>query len=191
MVLKESTMLPIGTLMPDFSLQDTDGTPVSAGDFLDAPVIVIAFICNHCPYVKHVRHEFKQLAEDYQKKGVAFIAINSNNIETHPDDSPEMMAEEKKAIGYTFPYLFDETQEVAKAFRAACTPDFFVFDREQKLFYRGQMDDSRPNSGKPATGAELRAAIEAALAGNKPPETQKPSAGCNIKWKPGAEPDYF
>ncbi|MBZ0257946.1 thioredoxin family protein [bacterium] len=191
MALKNSTMLPLGTLMPDFSLQDTGGETVSAGDFLDAKAVLVMFICNHCPYVIHVRDEVKRLAEEYQAKGVAVIGICSNSIQTHPQDGPDKMKEEKAAVGYTFPYLYDDSQEVAKTFHAACTPDFFVFDKDQKLTYRGQLDDSRPGNDLAVTGADLRAALDAALAGSEPLEDQRPSAGCNIKWHPGAEPEYF
>ncbi|MDP8242819.1 MAG: thioredoxin family protein [Candidatus Hinthialibacter antarcticus] len=191
MALKNSTMLPLGTLMPDFSLQDTDGEYVSAGDFLDAKAVLVMFICNHCPYVVHVRDEIKQIAEQYQAKGVAVVGVSANSIQTHPQDGPDKMNEEKAAVGYTFPYLYDETQDVAKVFRAACTPDFYVFDGGQKLTYRGQLDDSRPGNDQAVTGADLRAALDAALAGNEPLVDQRPSAGCNIKWHPGNEPDYF
>jgi len=189
----ESTMLPLGTPAPDFSLPDpaNGNKTVSLSDFDDANALVVAFICNHCPFVKHVQGELASLAREYQDKGVAFVAISSNNVETHPDDSPEKMAEEARQAGYTFPYLYDETQDVAKAYKAACTPDFFVFDGDQKLFYRGQMDDTRPDSGRQPTGADLRAALDAALAGEPAPSEQKPSMGCNIKWKPGNEPAYF
>lgn len=191
MVLKNSTMLPLGTLLPDFSLQDTDGEYVSAGDFLDAKAVLIMFICNHCPYVVHVRDEIQRIAEAYQSQGVAVVGISSNSIQTHPQDGPEKMKDEKAAAGYTFPYLYDETQEVAKTFKAACTPDFYVFDGEQKLTYRGQFDNSRPGNDLAVTGADLCAALDAALAGKELMEEQRPSAGCNIKWHPGNEPDYF
>ncbi len=150
------------------------------------------FICNHCPYVKHIRHELARLAREYQQKGVAVVAINSNDVSKYPDDSPENMAREKAEVGYTFPYLFDETQEVAKAYRAACTPDIYVFDRDRKLVYHGQFDDSRPGNDKPVTGKDLREALDRVLAGKPvPAETQKPSVGCNIKWKAGNEPETF
>jgi hypothetical protein len=148
-------------------------------------------MCNHCPYVKHVAAGLAQLAKDYQPKGVAVVGISSNDIKSHPDDAPAKMAEEVKLRGYTFPYLFDQSQSVAKAYRAACTPDFYVFDREHKLAYRGQMDASRPDSGIPVTGNDLRAALDAVLAGKSPTAEQKPSIGCNIKWTPNNEPDYF
>jgi thiol-disulfide isomerase/thioredoxin len=151
----------------------------------------VAFICKHCPFVKHVRGGFAALAEEYQKRGVAVVAIASNDAQAYPEDGPEGMAAEAREAGYTFPYLFDETQEVAKAHGAACTPDFFLFDRERRLFYRGQMDGSRPGNGVPVTGEDLRAALDAVLEGRPAPEVQRPSLGCNIKWKPGNEPSYF
>ena len=183
MSLTPSTMVPLGTPAPKFSLPDTDGKMVSLSEFAKAPAMLVAFICNHCPFVKHVQSAFVQLARAYQAKGVAFIAISSNDVTTHPEDSPARMAEEKQQAGYTFPYLYDETQHVAIAYRAACTPDFFVFDGEKKLAYRGQMDDSRPGNSKPNTGADLRAALDAVLAGKPALAEQKPSVGCNIKWK--------
>ena len=147
-------------------------------------------ICNHCPFVKHIQAAFTKLAREYQDKGLAVVAINSNDVANHPDDSPAKMAEEKKSAGYTFPYLYDESQKVAQAYRAACTPDFFLFDKDRNLVYRGQMDASRPGNGKPNDGADLRAALDAVLAGKKPSTEQIPSIGCNIKWKPGNEPRY-
>jgi peroxiredoxin len=191
MAMTASTMLPLGTQAPPFRLPDTTGRMVSLEDLDGAPALLVMFICNHCPYVKHVRNGLTKLAKDYQAKGVAVVAISSNDVAAYPDDSPEKMREEAQAAGYTFPYLYDETQEVAKAYRAACTPDFYVFDGQRRLVYRGQMDDSRPNSGRPVTGTDLRAALKAVLAGHAAPEEQIPSAGCNIKWKPGHEPDYY
>ena len=188
MSLTPSTMAPLGMAAPDFCLPDTEGKTVSLGDFAGSPALLVAFICNHCPYVQHVRTAFAQLARDYQAKGVAIVGINSNDAEAYPADSPAKMKEEKQAVGYVFPYLYDETQKVAQAYRAACTPDFFVFDRGRKLVYRGQMDDSRPGNGKPNDGADLRAVLGAVLAGKAPPANQKPSIGCNIKWRPGNEP---
>jgi peroxiredoxin len=181
-------MLPLGTRAPEFALPDTEGKTVRLADFADAPALVIAFICNHCPYVKHVRSTLRDVAEDLQSRGVAFVGISANDVTTHPDDSPEKMAEEKAGAGYTFPYLYDESQEVARAYQAACTPDFFVFDRDQALVYRGQLDDSRPGNDIPPTGKDLKAAVDAVLAGRPVPSDQKPSIGCNIKWKPGNEP---
>jgi peroxiredoxin len=184
-------MLPLGTIAPDFDLPNIDGKNVSLADFKNAPALLVIFMCNHCPYVKHVADALAALAREYQAKGVAVVGISSNHVASHPADSPEQMVAEAENRGYTFPYLFDETQEVAKAYRAACTPDFYVFDSKQKLVYRGQLDDSRPDSGKPVTGRDLRAALDAVLAGKPVPADQKNSIGCNIKWKPGNEPDYF
>lgn len=187
-----STMLPLGTPAPDFRLADAvSGKQVSLADFRDAPAFLAVFMCNHCPFVKHVAAGLAELAKEYQARGAAIVGINSNDVQAHPDDAPANMAAEAKARGYTFPYLFDETQAVAKAYRAACTPDFFLFDKDQRLVYRGQLDSSRPDSGLPVTGHDLRAALDAVLAGRKPAEDQKPSIGCNIKWKPGNEPEYY
>ena len=183
-----SQMTPLGTPAPTFSLPDTEGTVVSLEELRDAPALLVMFICNHCPYVKHVQHELAVLAEEYQRRGVAVVGINSNDPERYPDDAPDRMREEASRVGYTFPYLHDETQEVAKAYGAACTPDFFVFDGDQLLVYRGQMDGSRPGSDVPVSGADLRAALDAALAGTAAPAEQQPSLGCSIKWKPGNEP---
>lgn len=191
MVLTSSTMLPLGTQAPDFSLLDPSGKRVSLKDFDGKPALLVVFMCNHCPYVKHVAAGMAKLAREYQAKGVGVVGISSNDIATHPDDSPAKMADEIKNRGYTFPYLYDETQEVAKAYRAACTPDFYVFDKDRRLVYRGQMDASRPDGGVPVTGADLRAALDAVLAGKAPSERQTASIGCNIKWKPGNAPDYF
>ena len=191
MVMTPSTMLPLGTKAPDFSLPNVDGSTVSLSDFTDAPALLVVFMCNHCPFVIHVADDLAALAKEYQAKGAAVVGISANDVATHPDDSPERMVEEAKARGYTFPYLYDETQATAKAYHAACTPDFFVFDGEQRLAYRGQMDSSRPDSDTPITGEDLRAALDAVLAGDAPSEDQQPSIGCNIKWKEGAEPDYF
>ena len=183
MALTPSTMVPLGTPAPDFRLPDTDGKTVALADSAGAPATLVAFICNHCPYVKHIRAAFAQLVKDYQAKGVTVIAINSNDATAYPDDSPAKMKDEKVAAGYTFPYLYDESQAVAKAYNAACTPDFFVYDKNRKLVYRGQMDASRPGNGKPNDGADLRAALDAVLAGKPAATTQMPSIGCNIKWK--------
>ena len=184
-------MLPLGTKAPDFTLPDTEGKQVSLSDFADSKALLVIFMCNHCPYVKHVAGQLKTLADDYLAKGVAVVGISSNDAEKYPDDSPAAMAEEKASRGYAFPYLFDEDQSVAQAYAAACTPDFFLFDGDMKLAYRGQLDSSRPDSGIPVTGEDLRAAIDAVLAGQSPPEKQVPSLGCNIKWKEGNEPQYF
>ena len=191
MALTPSTMLPLGTIAPDFALPDTEGNTVRLGDFKDAPALVVAFICNHCPYVKHVAGELARLGRDYGAKGVAIFGINPNDFEKHPEDGPEQMKIEIEARGYTVPYLIDETQEVAKAYRAACTPDFYLFDRQRKLVYRGQLDEARPSNDKPNDGRDLRRALDAVLAGQPVPEDQLPSIGCNIKWKPGKEPTYF
>jgi peroxiredoxin len=191
MVKTASTMLALGTPAPDFSLPDTEGKTVALADFADAPALLVIFMCNHCPFVKHVAEELAKLTKEYQGRGVAVVGINSNDAESFPEDSPANMAKEIRNRGYTFPYLYDQTQEVAKAYRAACTPDFYLFDKERRLVYRGQMDDSRPQSGIPVTGEDLRAALDAVLAGRTIPGNQRPSLGCNIKWKPGGEPDYF
>jgi len=191
MVKTASTMLPLGRKAPEFTLPNVDGRMVSLSEFEGAPALLVIFMCNHCPYVIHVADELARLAHGYQQRGVAVVGISANDISTHPADSPERMVAEAEQRGYTFPYLYDETQEVAAAYRAACTPDFFLFDKNQKLVYRGQMDSSRPQSGIPVTGQDLRAAVNAVLAGKPVSTEQKPSLGCNIKWKPGNEPDYF
>lgn len=192
MALTSSTMLPLGSKAPAFRLPDTDtdGKLVSLDDFKNAPALLVIFLCNHCPYVKHVRHELAALAKDYQARGVAVVGISANDVVSHPDDGPEQMAKEKAAIGYTFPYLYDETQDVALAYQAACTPDFYVFDGSQSLVYRGQMDGSRPGNDVTISGKDLRAALDAVLTGKPVSSDQKPSLGCNIKWKPGNEPAY-
>ena len=186
-----STMLPLGTEAPGFSLVNVDGRTVSLADFVGQPALLVIFMCNHCPFVKHIADPLAQFTAEYMDKGVAVVGINSNDAANYPADSPEQMVREAEERGYRFPYLYDESQEVAQAYRAACTPDFFLFDRDRRLVYRGQFDDSRPDSGIPVTGADLRAALDAVLAGTKPSEKQRPSIGCNIKWKPGNEPDYF
>lgn len=186
-----STMLPLGTPAPDFSLPDVYGRQVSLADYADAPALLVVFLCNHCPYVKHVAAGLAELAVEYQQRGVAVVGINSNDSDAYPDDSPGQMLEETKARGYTFPYLYDDAQAVAQAYRAACTPDFYVFDRQRKLVYRGQMDSSRPGSQTPVTGEDLRKALDAVLIGEPVSNVQKPSLGCNIKWRPGNEPEYF
>ena len=191
MVKTASTMLPLGIPAPDFSLLNVDGQTVSLSDFEGRPGLLVMFMCNHCPFVIHVATELARLSAEYQQRGIAVVGINANDTATHPADSPEQMVHEAESRGYTFPYLFDETQEVAKAYHAACTPDFFVFDQNQRLVYRGQMDESRPESGVPVTGQDLRAALDAVLAGEAPTADQTASLGCNIKWKTGNEPDYF
>jgi peroxiredoxin len=183
-------MLPLGTQAPGFGLPDVSGRDVSLVDFKDANALLVVFMCNHCPFVKHLIDDFVELAKEYQAQGVAVVAINSNDVENYPEDRPEWMARIAKEKGFTFPYLYDASQGVAKIYRAACTPDFFLFDKDRKLVYRGQMDDSRPGNDEPVTGADLRAALDAVLAGKPAPTEQKPSMGCNIKWKPGNEPDY-
>jgi peroxiredoxin len=184
-------MLPLGTKAPDFSLPNVDGRTISLDSFPNAKAYLVMFMCNHCPYVKHVAPELARLADQYQAKGVAVIGINSNDAANYPADSPEQMVHEVETRGYTFPYLYDETQEVAHAYRAACTPDFYVFDKDRKLSYRGQLDSSRPDSGKPLNGQDVRAALDAVLAGKPATSDQKPSIGCNIKWLAGKEPEYF
>jgi peroxiredoxin len=191
MALTPSTMLPLGTSAPDFRLPDTEGKMVALADFKSAPALLVLFICNHCPYVKHIRSGLADLGRDYQPRGAAIVAISSNDVENYPADSPERMKQEARSAGYVFPYLYDETQSVAQAYRAACTPDIFLFDKVRKLVYRGQFDGSRPGNGKPITGRDLRAALDAVLAGKPVPEPQTPSVGCNIKWKQGNAPDYF
>jgi peroxiredoxin len=191
MSVTPSTMLPLGTAAPDFHLPDTNGNIVSLTDFRIPPALVVIFMCNHCPYVRHIREGLAKFGHDYQARGVAIVGINSNDAKNYPDDSPTKMKEEVKAAGYTFPYLYDETQDVAKAYRAACTPDIYLFDRQQRLVYRGQFDDSRPGNDRPVTGRDLRAAVDAVLAGKPVSANQQPSIGCNIKWKPGNAPDYF
>lgn len=186
-----STMLPLGTEAPAFSLPDTDGNTVSIDDFTGAPALLVLFLCNHCPFVKHVQRELARIGNEYGARGVGIVAISSNDVERYPDDSPEAMKAEKERVGYPFPYLYDETQDVARAYQAACTPDIFLFDGNRRLAYRGQIDDSRPANGKPVTGRDLRAALDAALEGRTIPEDQQvPSTGCNIKWKPGNEPGW-
>ncbi len=184
----ESRMLPLGTPLPSFELPDPDGNLHALPG--DARAYLVMFICNHCPFVRHVRHELAAIGRDYGRRGVAVVAINSNDAGKYPDDSPARMNEESEAAGYDFPYLVDEDQAVAKTFRAACTPDFYVFDAKQTLRYRGQLDDSRPGNSKPVNGHDLRAALDAVLGGRPVAAAQAPSIGCSIKWKPGNAPDY-
>ena len=187
-----STMLDLGTEAPDFSLPDSvSGEVVSLDDFSDREALLVMFICNHCPYVKHIREELAQFARDYGEASLGIVAISSNDIEEYPSDSPVAMAEEAKTYGYTFPYLYDEDQSVAKSYTAMCTPDFFLFGPDRKLVYRGRFDESRPDSGVPVTGSDLRAAVDATLAGGVVSEDQHPSMGCSIKWKPDNAPSYF
>ncbi len=191
MAATSSTMLALGTAAPGFALPTTTGSETSSlADYEGSPLLVM-FLSNHCPFVKHIRAELASIGRDFGSRGFGIVAISCNDIEAYPDDSPAMMAVEAAEAGYTFPYLFDESQAVAKAYRAACTPDFFVFDRAHKLVYRGQLDDSRPGNGKPVTGRDLRAAMETVLAGEAVAGAQVPSIGCNIKWKPGNAPEYF
>jgi peroxiredoxin len=187
-----STMLDLGTEAPDFSLPDVvTGRTISPAAYKNAPALLVMFICRHCPYVKHVQNELAALGTEYQQKGLAVIAISSNDASTHPDDAPDSLKAMARELGFTFPLCHDESQAVAKTYAAACTPDFFLFDRERRLAYRGQLDDSRPSNGKPVTGRDLRAALDAVLAGRPAPAEQTPSMGCNIKWKRGNEPQYF
>ena len=183
MVQTLSTMLPLGTQAPPFRLPDAHGRLVSSDDFKQASAFLVVFMCNHCPYVKHIRERLAQLAKEYQARGVAVVGINSNDAENYPDDRPEKMIEEIAQAGYTFPYLYDESQAVARTYNAACTPDFFVFDRNHRLVYRGQFDDSRPGNSRPVTGANLAEALDAVLEGRPISADQRPSMGCNIKWK--------
>jgi peroxiredoxin len=187
-----STMLALGTEAPDFSLPDTvSGRTISLADFADAPALLVMFICNHCPYVKHVRDELARFGRDHLDTGLAIVAINSNDPAQHPDDSPAAMKVEAETYGYLFPYLFDEEQMAAAAYTAMCTPDFFLFDRDRRLVYRGQFDSSRPGNEIPVTGGDLRAAAKAVLSGDPVSEIQRPSMGCSIKWRSGNTPAYF
>ncbi|MGD9110437.1 MAG: thioredoxin family protein [Phycisphaerales bacterium] len=190
MTATASTMLPLGTQAPDFALPDTDGSTVTLSDFKGKKALLVIFMCNHCPFVKHVLEDMVSLIKEYQQKGLAAVGINSNDVENYPEDSPDMMATVAKEKGFTFPYLYDEDQQVAKAYQAACTPDFFLFDKDKNLVYRGQMDDSRPGNNIPVTGLDLRKAIDTVFEGKEPIAEQKPSMGCNIKWKTGNQPDY-
>jgi len=191
MVKTASTMLPLGTVAPDFNLPDTNGKSVSLGDFRASKALLVMFICNHCPFVKHIREGLAEFAREYSERGLAVVGINSNDLQASPDDSPVKMKEEAERMGYVFPYLFDESQTVAKAYRAACTPDFFLFDAERRLVYRGQFDGSRPGNNVPVTGADMRRAVDSVLAGQSVTADQTPSLGCNIKWKDGNAPEYF
>lgn len=187
-----STMLPLGTPAPAFSLPDVvTGKRISLDTFKDKNALLVMFICRHCPYVKHVQNELARIGRDYANKSVGIVAITSNDPQQYPEDSPESSAEMAKELGFTFPFCHDESQEVAKAFHAACTPEFYLFDASRKLVYRGQLDDSRPKNNIPVTGRDVRAALDAVLAGKPVNEKQIPSIGCNIKWKPGNEPDYY
>ena len=191
MALTPSTMLELGTQAPDFDLPDAAGNRVRLGDFADQRALVVAFICNHCPFVKHIREELAAFGREYRERDVGMVAINANDIASHPADAPERMLEEIARFGYSFPYLYDESQQTAKAYRAACTPEFYLFDAERKLVYRGRFDAATPGNKEPVTGSDLRGATDALLAGDMPDTAQHPGMGCNIKWKPGNEPDYF
>jgi len=183
-------MLSLGTPMPDFELEDFAGRRISTSDSFGSRATLVVFLCPHCPYVRHTRAEIGRFGRDFQPRGLAMFAVNSNDIAAFPQDGPEGMKQEAEIAGYTFPYLRDESQEVAKLFKAACTPDFFLFDANRRLVYRGQLDGSRPGNSIPVTGADLRAAAEAVLAGKLPSGDQKASLGCSIKWKPGNEPRF-
>lgn len=192
MALTASTMLPLGTKAPDFELPDVvSGKLISLSDYTGKQAILVIFLCQHCPFVKHIKAQLAQLSSDYANSNLGIIAISSNDVSNHPDDAPEYLRAMAQELSLTFPICYDESQEVAKAYTAACTPDFFLFDASLQLVYRGQLDDSRPSNGKPVTGADLRAAIEAVLAGFPVDIEQKPSIGCNIKWKPGNAPSYY
>ncbi len=190
MVKTASTMLSLGTQAPDFSLLNVDGKIISRSDFVGKPLLVV-FMCNHCPFVIHIRKTLQEFGVEYQAKGLAIVGISSNDVVAYPQDGPDKMKEEAKSAGYTFPYLFDATQDVAKAYCAACTPDIFLFDKNHGLAYRGQFDSSRPGNGVAVTGQDLRAAADAVLADQPVAAEQRASIGCNIKWKAGAEPEYF
>ncbi|MFY9253777.1 MAG: thioredoxin family protein [Fuerstiella sp.] len=190
MVKTASTMLPLGTVAPDFSLANVDGSTVSRADFAGKPLLVV-FMCNHCPFVIHLRSALAAFGDQYQAKGLAMVGISSNDVDAYPQDGPELMKAEAAAAGYKFPYLFDADQSIAKAYKAACTPDFFLFDADHALVYRGQFDFSRPGNGMDVTGNDLKAACDAVLTGKEPAAEQMPSIGCNIKWKAGSEPEYF
>jgi peroxiredoxin len=190
MVLTPSTMLELGTSAPNFSLKNTEGKLVSLADFSDARALLVVFMCNHCPYVIHLKSALADFSREYQARGLALVGINSNDVDNYPADSLENMKQDVETYGYSFPYLYDESQAVARAYQAACTPDFFLFDANRMLVYRGQFDSSRPKNNIPVTGEDMRAAVENVLAGKPASEEQIPSMGCNIKWKPGNEPDY-
>jgi len=192
MVQTASTMLQLGTKAPDFSLKNVrDESTVRLSDFAGKPGLLVMFVCNHCPFVIHLREQLVNFANEYMEKGLAIVAISSNDVENYPQDGPEKMKAEAAEHNFPYPYLYDETQEVAQAYKAACTPDFFLFDADQQLVYRGQFDDSRPGNDKPVTGADLRAACDLVLAGQAVPAEQRPSIGCNIKWKADRVPAYF
>lgn len=191
MAVTPSTMLEIGTFAPDFALVDIQGRIIRRDDVRDKNGILILFICNHCPFVKHINAALVRFAQDYMPRGLGMAAISSNDAQKYPDDGPDKMAQISRQFGYPFVYLYDETQQIAQAYRAACTPDFFLFDAQLKLVYRGQFDASRPGNSIPVTGNDLRTAADALIAGRPISSAQKPSIGCNIKWRPGNEPEYF
>ena len=192
MALTASTMLPLGTSAPDFHLPDVvSGNTVSLATFAGKSALLVMFICRHCPFVKHVQDELARLGKDYVNRNVGIVAISANDANNYPDDAPDKLKAMAQELGFLFPMCYDESQETAKAYTAACTPDFFLFDAQHQLVYRGQLDDSRPSNGKPVTGADLRAAIDMVLAGQLIAPDQKPSVGCNIKWKSGNEPSYY
>ncbi len=192
MALTASTMLPLGTKAPEFELPDVvSGQLISLSNYTGKQAVLVMFICQHCPFVKHIKTQLAQLSSDYVNSNLGMIAISSNNVSTHPEDAPEYLQAMAQELNLTFPICYDQSQEVAKAYTAACTPDFFLFDASLQLVYRGQLDDSRPSNGKPVTGEDLRAAIEAVLAGKPVDAEQKPSIGCNIKWKHGNAPSYY
>jgi peroxiredoxin len=192
MALTQSTMLSLGTKAPDFHLPDViSGKTISLEAFADREALLVMFICQHCPFVKHVKHELAKLGKDYADQKLGLVAISANDVANYPDDSPENLKKMAQELDFIFPLCYDENQETAKAYTAACTPDFFLFDRDRHLAYRGQLDDSRPSNNLPVTGKDLRAAIDAILAGQQVDPAQKPSIGCNIKWKRGNEPPYY
>ena len=192
MAATQSTMLALGTQAPDFSLPDVrTGKKVSPKDFQGSKGLLVMFICAHCPYVKHIEAEIARVGKEFGPQGIALLAVGSNDAENYPDDGPEGLKAQAERLGFDFPYLYDESQAAAKAYRAACTPEFYLFDASQKLYYRGQFDESRPKNSLPVTGKDLRAALTALLSGAPAPTDQRPSLGCNIKWKKGNEPDYF
>jgi len=192
MALTASTMLPLGTKAPDFNLPDViSNQTISIANFVGKKALLVMFICQHCPFVKHVQHQLAQIGRDYLKQDVAIVAISANDVNKYPDDAPEKLKAMAEELGFTFPFCYDESQETAKTYTAACTPDFFLFDADQRLVYRGQLDNSRPSNEQPVDGHDLRTALEQVLAGQSVSQDQKPSIGCNIKWKPGNEPDYF
>jgi peroxiredoxin len=192
MVRTASTMLALGTQAPDFHLPDTvSGETISLNSFADKKALLVMFICRHCPFVKHVQTELAKIGKDYADAGLGIVAISANDAQNYPDDAPDSLKAMATELGFTFPLCYDDTQETAKTYTAACTPDFFLFDGDRTLVYRGQLDDSRPGNDQPVTGKDLRAAIDAVLGDRPVPSEQKPSIGCNIKWKAGNEPPYF